>query len=105
MININDDCSAVLVHLGQRLKEARLERNESQEIFAARLGLTRQSYGKMEKGAPSVPIAYWIIASHILGRLQTWDKLLSGGEDLFSLYEQKKNPRQRARIKRITKND
>lgn len=72
-------------------------------MFAARLSLTRQSYSKMEKGVASVPIGSWLVASDILGRLETWENVLSHGEDLFSLFEQKKSIRQRASSKRSCK--
>lgn len=81
--------------LGQRLKEARLTRNESQELFAQRLGLTRQSYSQMEKGAPQTPIGNWIAASSIFGRLDDWKDILAEKEDLFAKYEEK-SKRQRA---------
>jgi len=44
MIDKNIDIVFLLKLLGQRLKEARLAGNESQELFAQRLGLTRQSF-------------------------------------------------------------
>ncbi|MDL1968834.1 MAG: helix-turn-helix domain-containing protein, partial [Deltaproteobacteria bacterium] len=50
MITNKQNVGSLLLRLGERLKEARLARNESQELFAQRLGLTRQSYSKMEKG-------------------------------------------------------
>ncbi|MCP3931565.1 MAG: helix-turn-helix transcriptional regulator, partial [Bacteroidetes bacterium] len=56
MINKDEEIFLLLKEIGNRLKAARLARNESQEIFAARIGLTRQSYSKMEKGTASVPI-------------------------------------------------
>jgi transcriptional regulator with XRE-family HTH domain len=52
MFNNNIDIESFLKQLGQRLKEARLARNESQELFAQQLGLTRQSYSRIEKGSP-----------------------------------------------------
>jgi len=53
MITNEQNVGSLLLRLGERLKEARLARNESQELFAQRLGLTRQSYSKMEKGSPA----------------------------------------------------
>jgi len=70
MINLNIDTSALLKQLGDRLKEARLSRNESQDLFAQRLGITRQSYSKMEKGSPNTPIGNWLTASAILAGLE-----------------------------------
>lgn len=101
MININIEF--ILDQLADRLRSARLARNESQEVFGARIGLTRQTYSKMEKGAVSVPIGYWLAASEILGRLQTWQGVLGEQEDLFQQFESKKVKRQRASRERKRK--
>lgn len=101
MININEASSHILSQLGKRLMQARLARNESQEVFSARIGLTRQTYSKMEKGAATVPIGYWLAASDILDRLQTWQDVLLNKEDLFEQYERKQNKRKRASGQRV----
>jgi transcriptional regulator with XRE-family HTH domain len=96
MVNINDRGRQILNELGKRLMQARLARNESQEVFSARIGLTRQTYSKMEKGAATVPIGYWLAASDILDRLQTWQDVLLKKEDLFEQYERNQSKRKRA---------
>lgn len=101
MININ--IAPVLEQLADRLRKARLARNESQEVFGARIGLTRQTYSKMEKGVASVPIGYWLAASEILDRLQTWQEVLAEKDDLFEQFERKKLKRKRASRKRVRK--
>lgn len=103
MINNNLDVDSLLKQLGQRLKEARLARNESQELFAHRLGLTRQSYSRMEKGSPQTLIGNWLAASSILGRLTDWKDVLVEKEDLFAKFEKMSNKRQRAGVKRKRK--
>lgn len=99
MFNNNNVINLLLI-LGQRLKEARLARNETQATFAARIGLTRQSYAKMEKGQGTVPIASWLAASEILGRLDTWNDVLSEKDNLFDQFEAKQQSRKRARRKK-----
>ena len=96
MINKDINIEPLLKKLGQRLKEARLARNESQELFAQRLGLTRQSYSRMEKGSPQTLIGNWLAASSILGRLADWQEVLAEKEDLFAKLEKKSGKRQRA---------
>jgi len=96
MINNKNNVEFLLLQLGERLKEARLARNESQELFAQRLGLTRQSYSKMEKGSPRTLIGKWLEASSILGRLDGWQEVLTPKEDLFSKFKRKTSERQRA---------
>jgi len=100
MFNNNTDIASLLGRLGRRLKAARLARNESQELFAQRLGLTRQSYSRMEKGSPQAQIGNWLTASSILGRLDDWKDLLAEREDLFAKFEQQSSRRQRAGGKR-----
>ena len=100
MFNKKEDISALLEQLGRRLKAARLARNESQELFAKRIGLTRQSYSRMEQGEGRTMLGNWLQASSILGRLDDWQELLVEKEDLFARFEQLKNPRQRAGSKR-----
>lgn len=100
MINNNLDSNALLKQLGERLREARLARNESQELFAQRLGITRQSYGKMEKGWQQTPIGNWLAATAILGRLADWQGILAAPEDLFAQLERDNAKRQRAGSKR-----
>ncbi len=100
MINKKDHASSLLQQLGARLKEARLLRNESQAVFAARIGVTRQSYSKMEKGSPSTPIGNWLAASEILGLLSTWKEVLAKEDNLFEQYERKQMTRKRAGKKR-----
>jgi transcriptional regulator with XRE-family HTH domain len=100
---INNNIESLLKQLGQRLKKARLDRNESQELFAQRLGLTRQSYSRMEKGSPQTLIGNWLAASSILGRLDDWKEVLVEKEDLFVKFEKKSSARQRAGGKRKRK--
>jgi transcriptional regulator with XRE-family HTH domain len=103
MFDNNIEVESLLQQLGQRLKNARLARNESQELFAQRLGLTRQSYSKMEKGSPQTLIGNWLAASSILGRLEGWKEVLAEKEDLFAKFEEKSSARQRASGKRKRK--
>lgn len=100
MINNNTDIESLLKQLGHRLKEARLSRNESQEIFAQRLGITRQAYSRMEKGSPQTLIGNWLTASSLIGRLDDWNVLLAEKDDLFARFEKKTGKRQRAGGKR-----
>ncbi len=96
MITNEQNVGSLLLRLGERLKEARLARNESQELFAQRLGLTRQSYSKMERGSAQTLIGKWLEASSILGRLDGWQEVLAPKEDLFAKLKRKTSKRQRA---------
>lgn len=88
--------------LGTRLKTGRLQKNESQKIFAARIGVSIPTLNKMEKGNPSVSIGHWAAALRVLGREKDLGLVLAPKEDLFKRYEvqQQTNDRQRASRKR-----
>ncbi len=103
MFNNKDSIESILMLLGERLREARLARNETQELFAQRLGLTRQSYSRMEKGSPQTLIGNWLTASSILGRLDGWQDVLAPKEDLFAKFEKQISKRQRAGRRRKKK--
>jgi len=82
--------------LGHRLRQLRIHRNESQVIFAERLGVSRQTYSKLEKGHPSTPIGLWVIASILLNCQDEWAQLFKDKRSLFDQYEQmQKSQRQR----------
>ena len=99
-MNIEKTSQGVLKELGNRLKVARLARNESQELFASRIGLCRQSYSKMEQGAPNVSIGHWLNASQILGKLESWHNVLAEDKNLFEQFEKRGSKRQRAGSRR-----
>ena len=103
MMNNIIDPQSLLKDLGERLKRYRLARNESQELFAARLGLTRQSYSKMEKGVATVSIGHWLNASAILGKLESCQNILAEDENLFDQFGRANSKRQRAGKKRQNK--
>ena len=100
MINNELSPSSLLKEFGNRLKQARLARNESQELFSSRLGISRQSYAKMEKGDPAIAIGHWLNASQILGKLPSWQSVLQSEDNLFDQFEQIRSGRQRAGKKR-----
>lgn len=88
--------------LGTRLREERLSRNESQQAFAARIGVSRPTLGKMEAGDPTVQLGFWVAALDVLGRAKEIESLLAPPEDLFAKYEKTQLPvRQRAARKRM----
>ena len=88
----------ILVNLGQRLKQARLERDDSQKDFAFRIGISIPTLQKMEKGSPQVAIGTWVRAMGILGRLEDIEALLAPKKSLADRYAsyQKTGTRQRA---------
>jgi transcriptional regulator with XRE-family HTH domain len=81
-----------LKSLGSRLRNERLRRNDTQAIFAARLGISVPTLRKMESGDPRVSVGYWLAALDVLDRAGDLDAILAAPEDLFAKYDQMKTP-------------
>ena len=95
MFSIN--VSNRLIDLGQRLRRIRLDRDESQQRFAARLGTSIPTLRKMENGDPGVSIGLWVDALYLLDRLSDIDHLLKEQQTLFDRWDRHKiKPRRRA---------
>ncbi len=83
--------------LGARLREERLRRNETQKVFASRVGVSVPTLYKMESGDHRVQFGHWAMALDVLGYAEDIDRLLMPKENLFAKYEQMQKPkRQRA---------
>lgn|GEM_PF-516270 len=90
-------CDAKLKALGERLRSARLRRNDTQAVFAARIGVSIPTLRKMEDGDAAVLIGYWATTLEVLDRAGDLEAILAVPEDLFERYDQVKAPqRQRA---------
>ena len=98
MLNVIENDT--LKKLGQRLKEARLERNDPQKEFAYRIGVSIPSLYKMEQGNSSISIGVWVKALSILGKLEEFDRLIAPKESLFERYEVQEKIKKRRRATR-----
>jgi len=88
--------------LSARLRDERLRLNETQKVFAARIGVSVPTLYKMESGNHGVTLGLWAEALDLLGRLEDLDKLLAPKESLFDKYERTQKPkRQRASSKEV----
>ncbi|MGQ5525020.1 helix-turn-helix transcriptional regulator [Chitinimonas sp. PSY-7] len=56
-----------LTDLGERLRMARLRRQISTLLFAERLGVSRDTLNRLEKGDPNIAIGTYVRALHVLG--------------------------------------
>lgn len=86
--------------LGSRLRSERLKRNETQAVFAARIGVSVPTLRKMESGDATVLIGYWATAMDVLDRAGDLDALLAEPEDLFAKYERMNAPTRRRASRR-----
>jgi transcriptional regulator with XRE-family HTH domain len=91
-----------LQSLGSRLRGERLRRNETQAVFAARIGVSVPTLRKMEAGDSTVLIGHWSAALTILDRAGEWDAILAEPEDLFAKYDRMKAPSRRRASRRAS---
>ena len=95
------DYNGKLRELGARLRSERIRRQDTQAMFAARIGVSIPTLRKMESGDSTVQIGNWAAALDIFDRLDDIDALLSAPEDLFAKFEQQHAP-QRRRVRNRT---
>lgn len=87
----------ILRELGRRLRAARIQRNDTMEVFAQRLGVSVGTVRSMERGAATTQIGAWLNALWILNELDTISHVLEPRESLLErLRTQEKTRRQRA---------
>src|SRR5258707_7645211 len=78
-----DRVREVLSALGRRLRAARIERNDTMEVFAERLGVSVGTVRAMERGVPTVQVGAWLNALWILNELDTLTRVLEPRESLL----------------------
>jgi transcriptional regulator with XRE-family HTH domain len=92
-----DEVNQVLRQLGERLRTARIERNDTMAVFAERLGISTGTVRAMERGAPTVQVGIWLNALWILNQLDAVTHVLEPRESLLDrIRSQEKRRRQRA---------
>ena len=92
-----DESTATLRELGLRLRNARLERNDSMAIFAERLGVSERTVRAMEQGHPTVHVGVWLNALWVLDALEPITRILEPQESLLDRARNLHKPlRQRA---------
>ncbi len=77
MLQLDQYEQELLKVLGARLRAARKARRLTQTDFGRYLGITRQTYSKMEHGDPGIDVGYWIRASAMLDCLEQWANVIS----------------------------
>jgi transcriptional regulator with XRE-family HTH domain len=70
-----------LAKLGRDIASARRKRRLTSEMMAERIGVARGTYGKLEKGDPSVSIGAYGMALFVLGRPDGLGNLIDPGLD------------------------
>jgi transcriptional regulator with XRE-family HTH domain len=97
---ISKETVSALENLGRQLRALRIERNDRQSDFAARLGVSVPTLRKLEHGDASVAIGPWVDAIWLLGRLEELAKILAPRKSMFDQWESRKKPRVRERARK-----
>jgi transcriptional regulator with XRE-family HTH domain len=95
MITIKE-VSVTLAEIGGRIRELRIARGESQELFASRIGVSRPTVKAIEKGKPTVHVGHWMAACWALNRLGEMRESFRGAVPLLDLPASSKRARVRA---------
>jgi transcriptional regulator with XRE-family HTH domain len=97
-----EEVSEILAGLGSRLRAARIERNDTMEVFAERLGVSVGTVRAMERGVPTVQVGAWLNALWILNELDTLTHVLEPRESLLDrVRAQEKARRRRASRRKV----
>lgn len=92
----NNETEGALNSLGDRLRQARIAKGDSQVVFARRIGISVPTLRDLEQGNPRVSTGIWVAALWALSRLEELDKLLQAQESLFEQFARRPTERQRA---------
>jgi len=86
-----------LQRLGERLRQWRLQRDETQAFAAKRLGVSLSTWRRMEGGSPAIPITAWLRAIEFYGGgLEQLEPLLRERGSRFEAVELERHQRRRA---------
>lgn len=85
-----------LLALGNRLRQARITKGDSQSVFARRIGVSVPTLRDLEQGNPRVSVGVWGAALWTLSRLPDLDTVLQPQESLFEQFARQPAARQRA---------
>ena len=74
-----------LKKIGQDIADARKRRRISATLMAERLGITRVTYAKIEKGDPKVNVSNFVGALFVLGKIDELEMILDRTRDSIGL--------------------
>lgn len=95
-----EESIAVLRELGLRLRNARLERNDTMAVFAQRLGVSERTVRSMEQGLPTVHVGVWLNALWVLDALEPALRILESQESLLDRARNMHKPRRQRASRR-----
>jgi len=74
-----------LKKLGADIKAARKRRRITTQLMAERIGITRVTLSKIEKGDPSVSMGNYAMALYVLGKIDDLEKIIDRANDPLGL--------------------
>jgi transcriptional regulator with XRE-family HTH domain len=89
-----------LTRLGERLRLARLARDEPMAVFAQRIGISVPTLRAMEQGLETVAIKHWANALWVLDRLPDLAAVLELKESVLDLARRAERPRRQRASRR-----
>ncbi len=102
---MSDAALGSLVSLGQRLKEARLRRNWTQDQTAHKAGLSESSVKKVEAGSARITIGAYLSMLDIFGLPTAFDRVIAAGDDAIGDALSRSATRRRASTSRQSAKD
>jgi len=92
--------------MGLQMRKARQLKQDRQKDLAARMGVSRLTVMKMEKGgteAARIPLETWLKAAEHLGLLDTWEDVMTVRSNPFEEYDKKIKEEEQVRKGRVKK--
>lgn len=74
-----------LKKLGLDIRDARKRHRISTQLMADRLGITRVTLAKLERGEPSVAMGSYAMALYVLGKIDELENLMDRTQDTLGL--------------------
>ena len=94
---ISDAALGSLADLGERLREARLRRNWTQQQTAEKAGPSESSVKKVESGSPRITVGAYLSMLDVFGLPTAFDRVMAPGDDTLGEALGRSAIRQRAR--------
>lgn len=89
--------------MGLALRAARIEAGQTQDEFAARIGVSRWTVAAMEKDGSKVSLGAWLKAGTLLDLMDSWDNVFQKEDDPFARYDREQAQQQTLLKTRVRK--
>jgi transcriptional regulator with XRE-family HTH domain len=96
----------IIQNMGFQMRKSRQLKKDRQKDLAARMGVSRLTVMKMEKGgeeAGRIPLETWLKAADHLGQLDSWQEVMRVKTDPFEEYDTKTREAEQVRKARVKK--